>query len=137
MKTSAAKRGSIVWTIYFHLRGILASEFGDSTLVAVKQVIIHTDGGCEGNPGPGAWAAVLEYGPQQKEIFGAVPATTNNRMELMAAIEALRVLRQECEVELWTDSVYLRSGILNWVPAWKRSKWRTSTKTPVKNKDLW
>jgi ribonuclease HI len=100
-------------------------------------VIIHTDGGCEGNPGPGGWAAVLEYGSQRKEISGAVAATTNNRMELTAAIEALRVLRQSCEVELFTDSAYLRSGILNWVPGWKRTNWRTSTKTPVKNKDLW
>lgn len=100
-------------------------------------MIIHTDGACEGNPGPGGWAAVLEYGAQRKEISGAVAATTNNRMELTAAIEALRVLRQMCEVELFTDSIYLKSGILNWVPGWKRTNWRTSNKTAVKNKDLW
>ena len=103
----------------------------------VKCVIIHTDGACEGNPGPGGWAALLEYGSQKKEISGAVPATTNNRMELTAAIQALRALRQKCEVQLFTDSEYLRNGIMHWIPGWKRSNWRTSGKTPVKNKDLW
>ena len=115
----------------------MASSFEASILCALKCVIIHTDGACEGNPGPGGWAAVLEYGSQRKEISGAIPATTNNRMELTAAIEALRVLRESCEVQLFTDSNYLKSGIISWVPGWKRTNWRTSTKTPVKNKDLW
>lgn len=103
----------------------------------MKCVIIHTDGACEGNPGPGGWGAILEYGSQKKEISGAVPATTNNRMELTAAIEALRALRPKCEVQLFTDSEYLKNGIVNWIPGWKRSNWRTSGKTAVKNKDLW
>lgn len=103
----------------------------------MKRVTIHTDGACEGNPGPGGWAAVLEYAGQRKEVSGGAPATTNNRMELAAAIEGLRALRERCEVVLLTDSVYLRDGISKWVAGWKRKGWRTAEKAPVKNKDLW
>ena len=106
-------------------------------LHAVKCVTIHTDGACEGNPGPGGWAAVLEYAGQRKEISGGATATTNNRMELMAAIAGLRALREHCEVLLYTDSVYVKSGISQWVAGWKRSGWKTADKAPVKNKDLW
>jgi ribonuclease HI len=103
----------------------------------MKNVIIHTDGGCHGNPGPGGWAAVLESGSHRRELSGGAPATTNNRMELQAAIEALRALKEPCVVTLFTDSVYVRSGITQWLPGWKRRGWRTSTKEPVKNEDLW
>jgi ribonuclease HI len=99
--------------------------------------MIHCDGACEGNPGPGCWAAVLEYGKQRKEISGAEPATTNNRMELTAAIEGLRALRDRCEVQFFTDSEYVQAGITKGVPYWKRNHWRTAGKSPVKNKDLW
>jgi ribonuclease HI len=103
----------------------------------LKLVKIHTDGGCEGNPGPGGWAAVLEYAGRTKELSGGDPATTNNRMELQAAIEALQALREPCEVELFTDSQYLREGITRWISNWKKRGWRTATKQPVKNEDLW
>ncbi len=103
----------------------------------MKRVVIHTDGGCEGNPGPGGWAAVLRYGEHLREISGSAPATTNNRMELQAAIESLRALKQPCEVEFFTDSEYLRQGICDWVPKWKRRAWLKVDKTPVKNDDLW
>jgi ribonuclease HI len=103
----------------------------------VKIVRIHSDGACEGNPGPGGWAAVLEYGNQRKEISGAEAATTNNRMELTAAIEALRALREPCQVQFFTDSEYVRAGITKGVPVWKRLNWRTVSKSPVKNKELW
>lgn len=103
----------------------------------MKHVIIHSDGGCQGNPGPGAWAAVLRYGPHVKEISGAVPATTNNRMELQAAIQALRSLKQACRIDFHTDSQYLRKGISEWITGWKAKGWKTSTKQPVKNADLW
>jgi ribonuclease HI len=103
----------------------------------MKKVTIHSDGGCEGNPGPGAWAAVLRYGPSVKEISGSDPATTNNRMELQAAIEALRGLKEPCEVEFFTDSEYVRQGITEWLPGWKARGWRTAGKKPVKNEDLW
>ena len=103
----------------------------------MKCVTIHCDGACEGNPGPGGWAAVLEYGKQRKEISGAEPATTNNRMELTAAIEGLRALRERCDVQFFTDSEYVQSGITKGVPYWKRNHWRTAGKSAVKNKDLW
>jgi ribonuclease HI len=103
----------------------------------LKKIIIHTDGSCEGNPGPGGWAAVLEYGPHIKEISGGAPATTNNRMELQAAIAALSSLKEPCEVELFTDSEYVRDGITNWVAGWKTRGWKTADKKPVKNDDLW
>jgi len=103
----------------------------------VKEVTIHTDGACEGNPGPGGWATVLRHGTRAREISGGDPATTNNRMELQAAIEALQALKEPCQVELWTDSEYLRQGITEWLPGWKRRGWRTADKKPVKNEDLW
>lgn len=103
----------------------------------MKTVIVHSDGACEGNPGPGGWAAVLEYGTQKKEISGAEPATTNNRMELQGAIQALRALKEGCKVQFYTDSEYVKAGITRGVPFWKRNNWRTTGKKPVKNKDLW
>ncbi len=103
----------------------------------LKSVIIHTDGGCEGNPGPGGWAAVLRCGETVREISGGEPATTNNRMELQAAIGALSSLKEPCTVTLHTDSSYLRNGITQWLKGWKRNGWRTSTREPVKNEDMW
>ncbi|MHA3771923.1 ribonuclease HI [Verrucomicrobiota bacterium sgz303538] len=103
----------------------------------MKKVTIHTDGGCQGNPGPGGWAAVLRYGEHKKELSGGAPATTNNRMELQAAVEALSALKMPCEVDFYTDSQYLRQGITAWLFSWKRNGWMTKTKQPVKNVDLW
>ncbi len=103
----------------------------------VKKVQIITDGACLGNPGPGGWAAILRYGPHRKEIFGCEPHTTNNRMELRAAIEGLRALREECDVEVVTDSEYLKNGITSWIANWKKRNWMTAQKKPVINRDLW
>jgi ribonuclease HI len=103
----------------------------------MKKVVIHSDGGCHGNPGPGGWAAVLEYGKHKRELSGGVPATTNNRMELQAAIEALSALKEPCEVEFYTDSEYVKNGVSVWLVNWKRNGWRTKSKKPVKNQDLW
>jgi ribonuclease HI len=103
----------------------------------LKKVTIHTDGGCDGNPGPGGWAAVLAYGERVKEISGGEVATTNNRMELKAAIEALRALRERCVVELHTDSEYLRNGITKWVHGWRKRGWMRTATQPVKNAELW
>jgi ribonuclease HI len=103
----------------------------------VKKVQIITDGACLGNPGPGGWAAILRYGPHHKEIFGCEPHTTNNRMELKAAIQGLRTLRERCEVEVVTDSEYLKNGITSWISNWKKRNWMTSQKKPVINRDLW
>jgi ribonuclease HI len=100
-------------------------------------VVIHSDGACHGNPGPGAWAAVLTSGSHRREVSGAVSATTNNRMELQAAIEAFAALKRPCAVEFHTDSNYLRDGITQWLPGWQRNGWRTKSKQPVKNADLW
>ena len=102
-----------------------------------RKVVIYTDGACKGNPGPGGWGAVLRYGESAKELWGGEPNTTNNRMELMAAIEALRVLQRPCDVELYTDSQYVRKGITEWLAGWKRNGWKTAAKKPVKNDDLW
>ena len=102
-----------------------------------QPVIIHTDGGCIGNPGPGGWAAVLRYGEHSKEISGRFRETTNNRMELRAAIEALEALKRPCPVEVFTDSQYVRQGITQWVHGWQRNGWRKANKEPVKNQDLW
>lgn len=102
-----------------------------------SKVIIHTDGGCIGNPGVGGWAAVMESGRHRKEISGGEPATTNNRMELTAAIEALSLLKKSCAVEIHTDSQYVRNGITKWLAGWKKNGWKTAGKQPVKNKDLW
>lgn len=102
----------------------------------MKQVTIYSDGGCEGNPGPGGWGDILIYGTLRKEICGACPATTNNRMELTAAIEGLRALKEPCEVDFHTDSQYLQKGMSLWLPKWKARGWRRG-KEPIKNLDLW
>ena len=102
-----------------------------------QAVEIFTDGACSGNPGPGGWGAVLRYGKVEKELSGGEAATTNNRMELTAAIAGLEALRRPCRVALYTDSQYLRNGISQWLPAWKARGWRTADKKPVKNIDLW
>jgi ribonuclease HI len=102
-----------------------------------KRIVIHTDGACSGNPGPGGWGAILECDGREKELFGGAPLTTNNRMEMTAAIEALSAITMDVPVELHTDSEYLRNGITNWIRGWKRNGWRTRTRDPVKNADLW
>jgi len=102
-----------------------------------QKVVVYTDGGCRGNPGPGGWGAVLQFGGHEKEIYGYEAETTNNRMELMAAIRALELLSRSCEIELTTDSQYVRKGILEWMEGWKKRGWKTAAKKPVKNKDLW
>ena len=104
---------------------------------AAAEVAIFTDGACSRNPGPGGWGAILRYGTVEKELAGGEPETTNNRMELMAAIAGLEALKRPCKVRLYTDSQYLRDGITKWLPGWKARGWRTATKTPVKNVDLW
>jgi len=101
------------------------------------KVEIYTDGACRGNPGPGGWGALLRYNNQEKLLRGGEPNTTNNRMELMAAIKALAALTRSCNVVLTTDSKYVRDGITQWLHNWKKNNWRTSQKKPVKNKDLW
>lgn len=102
-----------------------------------KMLEIYTDGACRGNPGPGGWGAVLMYGDQRKEIYGGEDNTTNNRMELLAAIKALASLNRDCDVTLYTDSQYVRKGITEWIMNWKKRGWRTAAKKPVKNADLW
>ncbi len=103
----------------------------------MQSVTIFTDGACEGNPGPGGWAAILVSGSHRKEISGYAAATTNNRMEMQAAISALHVLKTRCAVDLYTDSQYLRNGMESWLAKWKRNHWRTANRKPVKNADLW
>lgn len=103
----------------------------------MKRVEIFTDGACSGNPGPGGWGAVLRSGAHEKELCGGESDTTNNRMELTAAIEALEALTEPCEVTLTTDSTYVRDGITRWLANWKQNGWRTSAKKPVKNQQLW
>jgi ribonuclease HI len=100
-------------------------------------VEIFTDGACSGNPGPGGWGAILRYGDTERELSGGDPATTNNRMELMAAISALEALKRPSRVKLYTDSIYVMKGITTWIHSWKRRGWRTADKKPVKNEDLW
>ena len=101
------------------------------------QVIVHTDGACRGNPGPGGWGAVLQYGSSTKELCGGELDTTNNRMELMGAIQALETLNRPCRVQLHTDSQYVMKGITQWISGWKAKGWKTADKSPVKNEDLW
>ncbi len=103
----------------------------------MKTVEIWTDGACSGNPGPGGWGALLRYGDREKELFGGEPETTNNRMELTAAIEALNALKEACEVKLTTDSQYVKGGITGWIHGWKKNGWKTANKKPVKNVELW
>jgi ribonuclease HI len=100
-------------------------------------VQLFTDGACKGNPGPGGWGAVLRFGDKEKELSGGEAHTTNNRMELMAAIEGLKALKRPCDVILFTDSVYVKDGITKWIHGWIRNGWRTADKKPVKNADLW
>ena len=109
----------------------------DESASALPHVVIHTDGACSGNPGPGGWGAILKFGETEKELKGGEPNTTNNRMELLAAIEALAALKRPCKVELSTDSVYVRDGITKWIHGWQRNGWKTADKKPVKNSDLW
>ena len=103
----------------------------------MTEVVIYTDGACSGNPGPGGWGAVLQWQGREKEIYGGDPLTTNNRMELMAAIQALEGLQRPAKVSLHTDSTYLLNGITKWIDGWQRNGWRTAAKKPVKNDDLW
>ena len=110
----------------------MTPEHGAGTIVS-----IFTDGACSGNPGPGGWGAILVSGAHEKELKGGEPHTTNNRMELMAAISALEALKRPCAIDLHTDSQYLRNGIMTWINGWKRNGWRTADKKPVKNIDLW
>jgi ribonuclease HI len=113
----------------------LTEEFQD--LAGDHLVEVHTDGACSGNPGPGGWAAILRSGAKELELAGGEPLTTNNRMELMAAIAALEALKMPARVRLYTDSQYLRLGITEWLRSWKARGWRTADKKPVKNQDLW
>jgi ribonuclease HI len=106
-------------------------------MASMPEVEIFTDGACSGNPGPGGWAAILRYGDTEREIAGGEAMTTNNRMEMTAAIEALAALKRPCRVRLYTDSTYVRDGITRWLPQWKARGWRTADKKPVKNSDLW
>lgn len=103
----------------------------------MKEVEIFTDGACRGNPGPGGWGAVLRFNGRERQLWGGETQTTNNRMELRAAIEALAALKEPCRVNLTTDSVYVRDGITQWLPNWKRRGWKTASRQPVKNAELW
>lgn len=103
----------------------------------MKSVTIYTDGACRGNPGPGGWGALLIYGSQRRAMHGGEPETTNNRMELCAVIEALNALKQRCSVSLYTDSTYVMKGLNEWLPNWKARGWKTASRKPVKNQDLW
>ncbi|MFT4690948.1 MAG: ribonuclease HI [Verrucomicrobiia bacterium] len=103
----------------------------------MKKVVIYTDGACHGNPGPGGWAATLEFGEHKRELSDGALATTNNRMELRAAIGGLSALKESCEVDLFTDSEYVKNGVLSWMKNWKRNGWMTKARKPVKNVDLW
>jgi len=103
----------------------------------LPHVIIHTDGACSGNPGPGGWGAILKFGDVEKELKGGEPETTNNRMELLAAISALEAMKKKVTADIHTDSQYVRNGITSWIHNWKRNGWKTSDKKPVKNVDLW
>ncbi len=103
----------------------------------MNQVEIYTDGACKGNPGPGGWGVLLKSGTTQKELYGGEPSTTNNRMEMMAVIQALESLKRPCAVTLYLDSQYVLRGITEWLPGWKAKGWRTASKQPVKNVELW
>ena len=114
-----------------------ATRQNGQPVLSEPNVVIHTDGACSGNPGPGGWGAILAFGDRVKELKGGEPHTTNNRMEMIAAIAALEALKRPCLVDLHTDSQYLRNGIMTWIDQWKRNGWRTADKKPVKNAELW
>ncbi|MFL6723483.1 MAG: ribonuclease HI [Sphingomicrobium sp.] len=103
----------------------------------LPEIEIFTDGACKGNPGPGGWGAILRSNGKERELSGGESPTTNNRMELMAAIEALKALKRPCHVQLWTDSNYVRDGITKWIHGWRRNGWKTADRKPVKNAELW
>lgn len=103
----------------------------------MKKVALFTDGACRGNPGPGGWGVLMRYGTTEKKLYGAEKHTTNNRMELMAAIKGLSALKEKCTIEITTDSQYVRLGVTEWLTNWKKRNWKTSDKKPVKNQDLW
>ncbi len=105
--------------------------------MTANKVIVHTDGACSGNPGPGGWGAILDYNGTRKELNGGEGLTTNNRMELMGAISALEALKRPCEVEMHVDSQYVKDGITKWIHGWKKNGWKTADKKPVKNAELW
>ena len=105
--------------------------------MSTQKVIIHTDGACSGNPGPGGWGSILDYNATRKELYGGEAETTNNRMELTAAIEALKALTRPCQVEMHVDSQYVKDGITKWIHGWQRNGWKTADKKPVKNVELW
>jgi ribonuclease HI len=113
------------------------TDLSTSPAAAPQPVVIYTDGACKGNPGPGGWGALLSQGGTEKELFGGELGTTNNRMEMMAVIEALTALKRPCSVTLYLDSEYVRKGITEWIHGWKARGWRTAAKAPVKNVDLW
>ena len=115
----------------------MSSGADDALALRAGDVIVYTDGACKGNPGPGGWGALLIAGQHRKELYGGESLTTNNRMELTAAIEALAALKRPCRVQLFTDSQYVRLGITEWLPQWKRRGWKTADRKPVKNDDLW
>jgi ribonuclease HI len=102
-----------------------------------NRVVLHTDGACRGNPGPGGWGAILEFSGQKKELYGHDPQTTNNRMEMTAVIESLKALKRPCQIDLHTDSKYVLQGMTEWLDGWKKKGWKTAAKKPVKNVDLW
>ena len=105
--------------------------------MSADKVIIHTDGACSGNPGPGGWGAILDYNGLRKELSGGAKLTTNNRMEIQAAVEALNALKRPCSVEMHVDSQYVKDGITKWIHGWKKNGWKTADKKPVKNVELW
>ncbi len=114
-----------------------APSVGKERPAPPASVIVYTDGACSGNPGPGGWAAILRYGPHEKVLQGGASLTTNNRMELRAVIAALRTLTRPCQIQIYTDSEYLRRGVTEWLGRWRRTGWLTSKRQPVKNQDLW
>lgn len=116
---------------------IAAGTETDGAPRAAKRVRLYGDGSCHGNPGPGGWGTILEYGPRSRELSGGHPATTNNRMELTAVLEGLRALKQPCVVDVWTDSRYVVDGMKSWLAGWKSRGWKTASRQPVKNEDLW
>ncbi|WP_440615735.1 ribonuclease HI [Cysteiniphilum sp. 6C5] len=109
----------------------------NSEVSKLKKIVIYTDGACKGNPGRGGWGAILQYKAKTKEIYGGEDNTTNNRMELLAAIKALQLLKEACDVELYTDSKYVQQGVNEWLDGWIKRGWKTANKQPVKNQDLW